>query len=252
MIVPGARYEYVERMDDGAKDMRYNALIIHTNGGKVPTSGDLYDWWQHGASAGVGATFQVSKAGTIFEYLTTERYTGHAWDANHWSWGCENEDDGNNANPFTDAQLQAMYDIAIDLKVPGREIACPGPASGVGWHQKCPTWNQSNHDCPGPTRVHQITSELIPMIAGTKPAPGKGDGSMDLPFIDSAALAYVNGQRLADEDFLAKMLKKDSMPDPTVYRPSGDPKDPNGRLQGHCVNGYKAKRDQYARDGLIS
>ena len=31
------------------------------------------------------------------------------------------------------------------------------------------------------------------------------------------------------------------MPDPTVYRPSGDLKDPNGTLQGHCVNGYKAK-----------
>src|SRR6266498_772287 len=135
MILKGATYRYVGRMDDGAREEQYAAIVIHTNGAKVPADGDLYDWWTKGAQAGVGAHIQIPKDGPKrFQYLDTKRYTGHAWDANHWTVGIENEDDGKPNMPLSAFQIDTIIDIAHQLKVPGKKLK-ETRSSGVGWHQ---------------------------------------------------------------------------------------------------------------------
>jgi hypothetical protein len=162
-----AKWEPVARMNDGARDTKYNAVLLHTNGGKLGAGGDLYDWWMHGSSPGVGAHFQVAWDGTIYQYLDTARYTGHAWDANHWSVGVETQDDGVPSKPWTDAQIASIVLICQALKVPAKLLDCPGPGDGVGWHEKCPTWNQSHHVCPGSVREAQIRNVIIPWASSS-------------------------------------------------------------------------------------
>jgi len=164
LILPFAIYKYVDRMNDGKREP-YHAAIVHTNGGKSPIDGDLYHWWKYGAEAGVGAHLQVGWKGNVFQYLDTIRYTGHAWDANHWTVGIETEDDGDPSKPWTPAQVKSLVLILRTLRVPAVPLRC-GRSEGVGFHQQfsgkdapC-SWNRRNHNCPGPVRRNQLGTVL--------------------------------------------------------------------------------------------
>jgi N-acetylmuramoyl-L-alanine amidase len=169
MKLPFAKFEPVGRMDDGARDTRWNAVVLHTNGAKTPTNGDLFDWWSHGSQPGVGAHIQVAweqpgKADDFtYQYLDTDRYTGHAWDANRWTVGVETEDGGNPATPWTDQQVDAIVAVLLALNVPA-QLLKETPSHGVGYHQQYASWNKSNHNCPGPVRVQQIRDVIIPRL----------------------------------------------------------------------------------------
>jgi hypothetical protein len=154
MILPFATYKPVARMNDGPRE-NYRAAILHTNGGKVPADGDLYNWWMHGAAPDIGAHLQVTWEGRVFQYLDTNRYTGHAWDANHWTVGIETEDGGDPSRRWTNAQINSIVRILLTLDVPPKGLLCLR-SHGIGYHQQCDTWNKRKHNCPGPVRRNQI------------------------------------------------------------------------------------------------
>jgi hypothetical protein len=159
-------------MNDGARETQYAAVVMHTNGAKVPKDGDLFNWWSKGAELHVGAHLQITNSGKLYQYLDTDRYTGHAWDANHWTVGVETEDDATPSKPWTDAQIDTIIDVCKQLKVPGK-LLLETRSNGVGWHEQYPSWNQSNHGCPAGVREKQIRDIIIPRLA--TPTPGEED-----------------------------------------------------------------------------
>src|SRR6266540_2803936 len=132
MISKQAVYEYVARMSDGIRD-NYRAAILHTNGAKVPSNAD--------------------------------RYTGHAWDANHWTVGIETEDDGDPATPWTALQLDAIVALLKELQIPA-QLLKETRSEGLGWHRQYDSWNKSNHSCPGDVRRDQIKAVVLPKLKG--------------------------------------------------------------------------------------
>lgn len=144
------------------------AVVVHTNGGgDLPIQDDLslYGWWLSKAKQGLrlGAHVQVMTSGKFEQYVDTDLVVAHAYDASFFAVGVEVEDDGNPRHLMNDNQLETIVDICRQLKVPPRQLSCY-PNHGVGWHQKCPRWNQSIHNCPGPVRVGQVIRDIIPAL----------------------------------------------------------------------------------------
>jgi hypothetical protein len=167
--LPFAEYRYVARMDNGPRE-NFRAVVLHTNGGKVGASGDLFNWWAdidgNGIpKKGVGAHIQITWEGKAFQYLDTDRFTGHAWDANHWTVGIETEDAGDPSIPWTPAQIDTILRILRILKVPP-QLLKEGRSHGIGFHAQYDSWNQSNHGCPGPRRRNQIGVIIERLLEG--------------------------------------------------------------------------------------
>jgi hypothetical protein len=163
-----AVWEPVQRIDDGPRDTRWNALVLHTNGASGPVR-DLHDWWLREPREGVGAHLQIASDGTVFQYLDTDRKSGHAWDANGWTIGCETEDNGHSStDPWTPQQIASIVRVCRALDVPALMLHSY-PSHGLGYHQLYDSWNQSGgtgHNCPGPRRVGQIPEILRQLRQG--------------------------------------------------------------------------------------
>src|SRR5437588_4951429 len=102
-----AIWEPVVKIDDGPRTHLNKAVVLHT---AVSTSTDLYSWWQSGkAGPGVGAHFYVNKAGNLYQYVDTNRMTGHAFAANSFAVGIETWDGADPAHvPWNTAQIATI------------------------------------------------------------------------------------------------------------------------------------------------
>lgn len=157
------------------------AALVHTNGGGSD-NGSLYGWWASHANGSmgranlhIGAHFQVMRDGQVEQYVDTDLVVYHAYSASEWAVGFEVEDDGDPSRPMTAAQLASIAAICRELGIPARQVDVSSGADGIGWHSQYAAWNQSGHECPGPVRVGQVRSVLIPALRAPAPAPAPSE-----------------------------------------------------------------------------
>jgi len=137
----------------------FRAALLHTNGGGA----NLRGWWQQTADSGshIGAQYQVMNDGRVICYVDPAYVVYHAYGASEWAFGIETEDDGENAHPWTDVQLNAIAAVLHFHGVPAVRLGVASAGAGVGTHQDFHEWNYSYHDCVGAVRQAQVSDVLI-------------------------------------------------------------------------------------------
>lgn len=152
----------------GSNDPRITArvAILHSDGGNVYNLGDYFD----GPSGGIESHFHIAKDGTIFQY----RDTGWEADANHLAnpFAISIETQGTGYEAWTPEQIESIVRLLLWLNevhdIPLRMVE-RWDGSGIGFHIQFGSpgqWTPSNKICPGPLRIQQITSTVIPALTG--------------------------------------------------------------------------------------
>ena len=143
------------------------------------TTSSLYGWF-NGPSGGVESHFYVRADGTVEQYRDT------AYQADAQIGGGKNaisiETAGLSDGTWTDAQIAALielHDWIADTHGIARQ-ACPDPnGGGLGYHSmwgstRAGTWAADGRTCPGPARIVQWRTVLLPALtqaSRTTPTP---------------------------------------------------------------------------------
>lgn len=143
-------------------------IILHV---AVSEGKTLFDFFKY-RSGGIESHFYIRRDGTIEQY----RSTGYEADANYkansfYSGGRRKgfisvETQGMGAGDWTPEQMRSIKALILwasaEHGIPLR--VAPGPYSpGVGYHVLYPNhWTPVSKSCPGPDRVKQFNSEIVP------------------------------------------------------------------------------------------
>lgn len=114
--------------------------------------------------------FFVFDNGTIEQYMDTEVQADANYKANGFAVSIETEDDGVE-RPWTQEQCDAIVRLVSWLcathSIP--RVLCPRwDGAGIGWHVQFGApgaWTPSVKTCPGPYRIEQIKSVIIPRVS---------------------------------------------------------------------------------------
>lgn len=150
-------------------------IILHTNGGG---DGDLYQWFKTGVGQDVQSHNQVTSHGTVYQYMRWVIKANAQFSANAFAISIETGDHGDPSIPWTALQLAAIVEVIVEAcrlyNIPA--VQCPAATGGgIGWHSQFPEWNQDGHGCPGPVRVNQIVTTVIPAVAAALKPPSGGE-----------------------------------------------------------------------------
>lgn len=223
-----------------------SAYIAHT---AVSGASSLFGYFSSPAAKGIESHLYIRTDGTGEQYISVEMQADANGAANRW-WdpvigkfrgavSAETQDGGNPATPWTPAQVETLAEIGCWLHerygVP-LEL-CPTPQSpGLGWHSMWPApnpWSPGNHTCPGPVRIDQFKTQVVPLIqAKAAPRPPviinqQGETMFSVDIVDYATKAYA----LAGYDTTDKDVKNDILW--WVLTATGSP-DPTAVLKGMC------------------
>jgi hypothetical protein len=152
----------------GSSDPRITPriAILHTDGGDAYNLGPYFD----GPSGGIESHFHIAKDGTLFQY----RDTGWEADANYRAnpFAISIETQGTGYEEWTAAQIETILRLlrwlnqvhSIPLKV------CDHwDGTGIGYHIQFGSpgwWTPTGKICPGPKRIAQIGTTIIPALKG--------------------------------------------------------------------------------------
>lgn len=132
--------------------------------------------------------------GVIWQWVDTSRQADANVDANAFALSIETSDGNRKPIPaWSPAQIDSLVRLIDRLctlhGVPRRVVTDPhDPAGGLGWHTMfgAPSkWCAVSKECPGPARIEQFNSVLLPALGipagsgsgsgGSGPAPGTVD-----------------------------------------------------------------------------
>lgn len=153
--------------------VRITQVIMHVRAG---TGDSLYGLWTSPGN-GLESHFYVRYDGTVEQYMDTARSADANLTANYRADGTgamSIETEGLAPGTWTEAQLAALANLArwanrvhsVPLRV------CPGPNDpGIGYHIMFGTpgpWTPVAKSCPGPERIRQFHSIIMPRLAGAE------------------------------------------------------------------------------------
>ncbi len=195
----------------GSSDPRIDprVAVLHVDAGNTR---DLHDYFD-GPSGGIESHFQIALDGTIFQY----RDTGYQADANHYAndFAISIETQGFGAGEWTDAQLASIKRLLTWLNQvhPAIKLAeCTvWNGSGIGYHIKFGSpgwWTPVSKSCPGPDRVKQFFSIIVPWLkSGANPVQEDDMFEAD----DAAKLNQTAAAVTRMEAFLSRTLGPEGM-----------------------------------------
>lgn len=179
----------------------------NTQGTIVPTTAILHTAVDHPgdtslrgffgqSSVSVESHFFVKNGGGVEQYIDTLVRADANRRANAYAVSIETEDDGDPSRPWTVEQLVSIIDLLLWLNevhdIPLTKCVSP-EGGGIGWHAMwgAPSvWTPSRgKTCPGPVRIGQIESHILPALAGS-PVPQIEDDDMTLTFTERLRAAY--------------------------------------------------------------
>lgn len=154
------------------------AIIAHSAGGM----GELSGWWNNPASRGLESHFWISYGGRIVQYIDTEVRADANGAANSFAISIETESTTHATEAWpprqADALVRLMDWLCTTHAIP-REVMATPTSSGLGWHVMFgapgPWTSVKGKVCPGPARIEQYQTEIIPAVAaatGPTPSPG--------------------------------------------------------------------------------
>lgn len=136
--------------------------ILHTDGGNVYNLGPYFD----GPSGGIESHFHIAKNGHIFQYRDTNFEADANYRANPFAVSIETQ--GTGQEPWTDEQVASIIRLLLWLNavehIPLRKAEA-WDGAGIGYHIQFGSpgyWTPSSKICPGPQRIKQIDSTIIP------------------------------------------------------------------------------------------
>ena len=173
-IYPGARYRPVSGLE---KDPPITpvGIILHVRDGEGSSLFDYFD----GLSRGIESHWYIDYKGNVEQYRDSLReadanYHGNSWIKNGKRYGFHSvETEGLEKGEWTTAQLIALKQlIRWDAKVHNFPLqrANAWNGTGVGYHTMwgAPSqWTPHRKTCPGPKRIRQFNSILIPWMTAT-------------------------------------------------------------------------------------
>lgn len=166
---PGARWRPIPETNTQPA-IRATQVILHVTDSE---SRSLYDWWTSPGNS-LESHFHVARDGYSEQYVDTGRSADANYRANRRPDGTgaiSIETQGADAGgPWTPDQLAELVRIIrwahTTHGVPLR--LCPGPDSpGIGWHVMWGApgpWTPTAKICPGPTRIGQVRSTILPRL----------------------------------------------------------------------------------------
>lgn len=151
------------------------AIILHSAAGK----GSLYNWWVTNPQ-GLESHLWIAETGRTEQYVPFNIRADANGQANSFAISIETESTIQATEPWTPAQLDAIVAacdwICDRYGIPRRLMTHPTD-SGIAWHIQFGApgpWTGVAKSCPGPARIAQVKSVIIPRLqalAGAKPAP---------------------------------------------------------------------------------
>lgn len=163
-LYPPAVKQLIPPPADG-RDPKITArlVILHV---AATNATSLHDYF-NGPSGGVESHFYVLKDGTVQQYRDTAYQADANMAANDFAISIETQ--GLAAGTWTDAQLASIKALILWChEVHGVPLVkCPTwDGSGVGYHTLFEKeWDGRNASCPGPDRIKQFDTVLVPWIA---------------------------------------------------------------------------------------
>lgn len=150
------------------------AVILHSAAGR----GSLYGFFK--SSSNLESHFWVGEDGTIEQYMDTARRADANLKANGFAVSVETESSPQALERWSPAAATSLVRLIGWLcdthSIPRRQIPS-WDGSGIGWHRMFGApgpWTPVAKSCPGPARVDQARTEIIPAVAGDTTPPPKG------------------------------------------------------------------------------
>ena len=160
-----APFATVRNIPPGANDpeIKPRVAILHVDAANAES---LFGWFS-GPSGGVESHFFVKKTGKIEQYRSIYFEADANLGAN--PFGVSIETQGFAAGKWTPMQTASIERLLTWLEtetdIPLR-MATSWKGSGVGYHSQFPQWSPVVKSCPGPDRIKQFHSWLIPWMGG--------------------------------------------------------------------------------------
>jgi hypothetical protein len=188
--------------------------ILHVDAGNASS---LYGYF-NGRSGGVESHFFVRKDGVVEQYRDTAYQADANMEANDFAVSIETQ--GYGAGEWTPQQLASIKALLVWLHaVHGIPLvkATRWDGAGVGYHNLFPTqWAGGPRSCPGPDRIKQFTTQLVPWMA-TATTAGKDVDDMTRDELKEAIREVLAEEETARQLFTGHAIVKDT-------RPGGNPK----------------------------
>lgn len=154
-------------------------LIFHTMIGFLAGT---EAWFKRGGFKGTESTFGVggpadgSRDGELWQWQDMHRMADAQYAGNAYANSVETSDGTHPNHPWSSKQLETLVRLTVDwcrmTGNPCRVVTAPNQR-GLGWHSQFSIWNVEKHACPGPVRLGQLRTIVIPkaraILAGKKP-----------------------------------------------------------------------------------
>ncbi|MFB7288966.1 peptidoglycan recognition protein family protein [Actinacidiphila glaucinigra] len=168
---PGATRMELQPESDQQPAIRPTQLILHSVAGPW-TSRRTYEYWRD--STNLESHFGLGYAGDLAQYIGTETRADANASANRRADGSgavsvETASNVEATDPWTPEQIEELIGLGVWMHqrhgMPLRLCRTPSDP-GIGYHRQFAEWNPSGHSCPGPARIKQLTTVVLPgMIA---------------------------------------------------------------------------------------
>jgi hypothetical protein len=174
-------------------------VILHVSAVETPSLFGYFD----GPSGGIESHFYIAYDGTVEQYRDTNREADANFQANSWVadgrrlGAISIETEGLAGGTWTAQQLAAIKALLTWLHrehgIPLR-LATGVHGTGVGWHVMFGagpltySWsNAAGKVCPGPRRIQQFHTELLPWMQNPTPPHVEDDDMANIDSISDAA-----------------------------------------------------------------
>lgn len=202
-IYPGARARLIS---PGSNDPQIIPIgvILHVDAGN---SGSLYSYFAN-KSGGIESHFHIRKDGGVEQYRDTTyeadaNYKGNSFRKNGRTYGFISvETQGLEMEEWNENQLREIKELLLWAhRIHGIPLrVCPAwDEAGIGYHIMFGSpgaWTNVSKSCPGPKRIKQFNSILVPWMktALMKPDPVQPPVEDDMPFTEAQIRALVQAE----------------------------------------------------------
>lgn len=168
----------------------HDVVCVHTMVGYLAGTESMFrqDGWTGTESHfGVGGPADGALDGTVYQWVDTDDQADANLQGNHRLISIETSDGGDETNPWSDAQLDAITGIIVwacqTYDIPAALIADSTPGQrGIGYHRQGidpwrvaggEKWSNANGKvCSGDVRIGQLVDVVLPRVQAQVGGPG--------------------------------------------------------------------------------
>lgn len=164
-------------------------LVVHTMVGGLRGTDSMFRAQGYTGTEshfGLGGPLDGSDLdGVLWQWQTLDRQADAQNAGNAYATSVETSDGGDPSRPWSDRQITALAGLAVwwcrQVGAPARLVTSTDDR-GIGYHAQFREWAPDGRSCPGPVRIEQLRTIVIPRVAaalsgatstpaGVKPRP---------------------------------------------------------------------------------